>query len=692
MTRVLIVDDNASNLYYLMALLGGHGFDVTCTKHGAEALVRARSHPPELIISDLLMPVMDGYTLLRHWRADPLLAAIPFVVYTATYTEPEDEQLAYSLGADAFILKPCEPDDFLAQIRAILGGKRHTPEGASPDGSDSSPVLEAYSRALIRKLEEKSLQLESSNDALRREIEERKQTEETLRESEERFRQLAENIDEVFWVTTVDHTETLYVSPAFERIWGRPREEVYRSPSTWSDAVHPDDAEELHRSTRDSQDRGQYDRRYRIVRPDGETRWIRDRAFPVKNATGAVYRIVGIAEDITERTRIEGQLLRSQRMESLGTLAGGIAHDLNNCLTPILLSIDLLRETDQDPTRLAILEQVAQSAQQGADMVRQVLSFARGVEGRRIAVSLPSIVRGVERIANDTFLKSIVVTSNIAPSVSAVLGDPTQLHQVLLNLCVNARDAMPDGGTLVLSVAEEIITRRDVHPGTDAKAGSYVVLRVKDSGSGMTQPVLDRIFDPFFTTKPLGKGTGLGLSTSLAIVRSHEGFIRVHSEPGSGSEFAVYLPTYTPSPTVVDVSSSERTTATIARGQREGILIVDDEPQIRDVLGRALEAFGYRVRVAADGREGSTLYAAHAQDIDLIVADMMMPIMDGPAMIRAIRDLNAEVPIVAMSGLADADAARRLEGLGVAELLTKPFTTDALLELLARELAGRRTN
>lgn len=680
MSRVLIVDDNASNIYYLTVLLSSHGFEVVTASHGAEALVRARNQPPTLIISDLLMPVMDGYTLLRHWRADPLLTTIPFIVYTATYTEPEDERLAFSLGADAFILKPCEPDLFLKKMQAVLAGERVSIDGAGAAADDPRQVLEVYSRTLIRKLEEKSLQLETSNNALRREIEERKHTEETLRESEERFRQLAENIDEVFWVTSADKSEMLYVSPAYERIWGRPGEELYRSPSGWSDSVHPDDVEEIKRAVRDDQARGDYNIRYRIIRPDGEIRWIHDRAFPVRGESGEVYRVVGIAEDITERLRIEAQLLRSQRMESLGTLAGGIAHDLNNALTPILLSIALLRETDQDPERLAILDRVAQSAQQGADMVRQVLSFARGVEGRRIALSLSQVVRDVQKIVNDTFRKNIQVTTSIPEALPGVLGDPTQLHQVLLNLCVNARDAMPDGGTLSITLTRETVDGgRDL--GVDL-TGTYVVLRVVDSGSGMPQHVIDRIFEPFFTTKPLGMGTGLGLSTSLAIVRSHGGFMRVSSSPKSGSEFAVYLPVYTEVSPVATVPQS----LPQRRGHGELILVVEDDPQIRNVIARALETFGYRFLLASQGAEGTDLFVQHGNDIALLLVDMMMPIVDGPTMIRAVRDRSPSVPIVAMSGLLDGDAQRSLEGLQVSHQLAKPFTTEALLKTIADAL------
>ncbi len=684
MTRVLIVDDNTNNLYYLTALLRAHDFEVVSAVHGAEALVRARNHPPQLIISDLLMPVMDGYTLLRHWRADSALQAIPFVVFTATYTEPEDEQLAFSLGADAFILKPCEPDEFLAKIHAVLAGERVSVDGRRAPEDESQHVLEVYSRALIRKLEEKSLQLETSNESLRREIEERKHTEEVLRESEARFRQLAENIDEVFWVTTVDKMTMLYVSPAYERIWGRSCQELYASPEVWADSLHPDDADEVRRAASTEQTLGEYDQRYRIIRPDGEVRWIRDRAFPVRDETGTIFRVVGIAEDITERLRIENQLLRSQRMQSLGTLAGGIAHDLNNALTPILMSIDLLRETDRDAERLSILDHVEQSARQGADMVRQVLTFARGVEGRRIAVAVPSIVSDVQKVANDTFLKSILVKTSIADSLPLILGDPTQVHQVLLNLCVNARDAMPNGGAMTIVADSVVIDEQTALLESDAKAGAYVRVCVEDSGEGMAPSVVERIFEPFFTTKPLGKGTGLGLSTSLAIVRSHGGFMRVHSERGKGSAFSMLLPAYQGAARASDDAEASPS----PRGQQQLVLVVDDESLVREMTRRTLEAFGYRVLVASDGAEAIAQLEQQQSAIALIIVDMMMPIMDGPTLVRSLRASNVRTPIVAVSGLADTDEFRNLDTLELSRVLAKPFTAELLLTTVAEVLSA----
>lgn len=680
MTRILIVDDKPDNLYYLKTLLTGSGYDVETAHHGAEALVRARATPPDVVVSDLLMPVMDGYTLLRHWKADPRLRRSPFVVYTATYTEPEDERLALSLGADAFILKPSEPEDFLGKLREV---ETRVGLGAEPmePAPEEDRLEQVYSQTLVRKLEEKTLQLEEANRSLQAEVAERRQTEETLRESEERFRQLAESISEVFWITDVGKTRMLYVSPAYEKIWGRTRASLYAEPSAWLEAIHPEDREEIRRRL-PGQEQQEYDVTYRVLRPDGSLRWIHDRAFPVRDASGVVYRVVGLAEDVTERKAIDAQFLRAQRMESLGTLAGGIAHDLNNVLTPILMAVDLLRLNRDVRLRERALESIEECARKGAEMVRQVLSFARGLEGRRVEVEVESLIREVAGIANDTFLKAIDIRVEVAPDLPRVTGDPTQLHQVLLNLCVNARDAMPRGGVLWIRATRRHLGQADVASHTGVEPGQFVAVAVQDTGTGMPPEVLDRIFEPFYTTKEPGRGTGLGLSTSLAIVRSHGGFFDVTSREGSGTEFTVYLPAAASAGAPGEAAHREEA----PRGHGELILVVDDEALIREVTRQILEAYGYRVELAANGEEGVAQYARLRGDVALVLTDMMMPVMDGAALIAAIHALDPAARIIAVSGLTVDPG---LPPEANVRHLTKPYSRQELLQAIQSMISSR---
>ena len=425
-----------------------------------------------------------------------------------------------------------------------------------------------------------------------RDITERKRTEQALRESEERFREIAENIQEVFWVTNPGKTEILYLSPAYEKIWGRTRESAYSSPRSWADAIHPEDQQRSLSAANGRQSNGTYDEEYRILRPDGSIRWIRDRAFPIRDKGGETRRIVGLASDVTEWKRAERETLRTQRLESIGTLAGGVAHDLNNALAPILMGMELLRMQYPDDTQM--IDTMESSAQRGADMVRQLLTFAKGAQSDRLLVQPRHLFREMERIIRSTFPKNIQLKAACGPKLNTVLGDATQIHQILLNLCVNARDAMPNGGLLTIEAENIEIDSAFVRSHPQAKPGPHVVLRVIDTGSGIPPGVIDRIFDPFFTTKGPENGTGFGLSTVLGIAKSHGGFVTVSSSPGQGSTFVVYLPTAdTGAPDHVPVIAHPS-----FKGNGETVLIVDDEIPVRQVARSVLMGLNFKVLTA----------------------------------------------------------------------------------------------
>jgi PAS domain S-box-containing protein len=400
----------------------------------------------------------------------------------------------------------------------------------------------------------------------------------------------------------------------------------------------------------------------------------------VRDAEDRPASILTIDTDVTARKQLECQYLRTQRLESLGTLASGIAHDLNNVLTPIIMSIELLTMDETDKDRLEVLATIRSSARRGANMVKQVLSFARGVDGRHLDVRVGDLLSDVAKIADDTFLKSIQVCTVIPADLRTVSGEPTQLEQVLLNLCVNARDAMPEGGTLTLSAKNVIVDEHERLLNPDAKAGGYVMILVEDNGIGMPLHVLDKIFDPFFTTKELGKGTGLGLSTSLGIVKSHGGFIRVSSEVDKGTTFSVYLPVQAECPSGADVLEERE----LPRGHGELILVVDDEAALRQVTRRTLEKFGYRAIGASDGQAALAMYANQQETIAAVLTDMMMPAMDGSAIIQRLIEIRREVRVIAASGLsANGPVAR---DAGAMHFLPKPYTTQALLEALRQVL------
>ena len=371
--------------------------------------------------------------------------------------------------------------------------------------------------------------------------------------------------------------------------------------------------------------------------------------------------------------------MRAQRMESIGTLAGGIAHDLNNILAPILMSIDILKLTANDPQAKSVLDTIEVSAKRGADIVRQVLSFARGLEGERVEVQPKHLLKDIESIIKDTFPKNILLRFAIPNDIWTILGDPTQVHQILLNLCVNARDAMPHGGNLTIEAENSVLDEHYAAMNIQAKAGRYVQITVSDSGTGIPPNILEKIFEPFFTTKGINKGTGLGLSTVMAIVKSHGGIINVYSEPNKGTTFKVYLP-------AMEMSSEARKTqleqASLPRGNGETVLLVDDEASIITITTQTLQAFGYRVLTATDGAEAVASYAQHANEIAVVLTDMAMPIMDGAATIRALSKINPAIKIIAASGLHANSDATKASGAGIKHFLTKPYTAGTLLKTL----------
>ncbi len=389
--------------------------------------------------------------------------------------------------------------------------------------------------------------------------------------------------------------------------------------------------------------------------------------------------------DITEKKKLEAQFLRSQRMESIGTLAGGIAHDLNNVLTPLLVAVQMLKEKITDDDGQQLLGVLETNVQRGASLVKQVLAFGRGVTGERAMVYPAHIVREIKQIVHETFPKSVKFEFHSPDDLWTIIGDPTQIHQVLLNLCVNARDAMPKGGVLAIHMENMMFDEIYAGMNPEAQSGPYVCIKVEDTGTGIPKAIQDKIFDPFFTTKALGKGTGLGLSTTMAIVKSHGGFINYYSTPGKGTAFKVYFPANT---TLVDAENAVMEQSQLPRGHNELVLVVDDEEPIRNLAQKVLTRFGYRVLLAADGAEAVSLYAPRQNEIDVVITDMAMPIMDGLATIVALKAINSAVRIVSSSGLATDGGTAMAKNAGIQHFIPKPYTAETMLNTLHEVLHG----
>jgi PAS domain S-box-containing protein len=490
-----------------------------------------------------------------------------------------------------------------------------------------------------------------------------------LRASEERFRQITESISEVFWLTTVDKHEVQYLSPAYDSIWGRSRTEAMATPNAWMDAIHPEDRARVIEAATTNQVFDDYDEEYRIVRPDGAIRWIRDRAFPVRDEQGRVVRVAGVAEDITARRHLEEQLRQSQKMEAIGQLAGGIAHDFNNLLTIIIGNSDLLLAHAADPYR-ELVEEIVTAGERAAGLTRQLLAFSRKQVLAPQLLDLNGVVADTERMLRRIIGEDISLTTRLQRPLPAIKADRGQLEQVLLNLAVNARDAMPLGGMLTIRTMSN---------------GGDVVLDITDTGSGMSDEVKRRVFEPFFTTKPVGKGTGLGLAAVHGFVTQSRGSVTVTSEPGRGTSFRISLPAENAAPLNGPDSGSE--TPALAHGV-ETILLVEDEEGVRALTERVLRRAGYRVLSAATVAEAEAIAESHATPIDVLLTDVVMPDRSGPVLAEQLLARHPEMKVLYVSGYTD-DAVVRRGVVGEAmPFLEKPFLPSVLTRKIRDVLAA----
>lgn len=588
------------------------------------------------------------------------------------------EQYEAALAEDSFELVLCDynlPDyDGLSALKLAREKRPLTPViMISGSVGEEEAVKSLHLGATDYLLKHQLERLPSSVERAMKEAEEhrkRRQAEAKLRENEEMLRDLFENAHDLIQSVRLDGS-FLFVNRAWRQTLGYSEAEI--SGLALKDIVHPS-------SLAHCQEQFQRvlagavlnrveavfltkDRREIVVEGNSSCRFMDGQ--PV--ATRSIFR------DITERKNTERQMLRAQRLESIGTLASGVAHDLNNALAPILMSTQLLRMEYSDAAKT--IDIVESSAKRGADMVRQLLTFAKGVEGARLLVQPRHLFKEMERIIKATFPKNIQLRIQFPRELRTILGDATQLHQVLLNLCVNARDAMPHGGTLTLEAENAEIDATYASAVPEAKPGSYVAWRVKDTGTGIPPEILDRIFDPFFTTKGPDKGTGLGLSTVTGIVRSHGGFLRVYSTPGQGTTFAVYLP-------VSEAGAAPEVTLKPEcgfRGNGETVLVVDDDESVRQITRVVLTALNLQVLTAEDGTEALVKVSEHRADIRLVITDLHMPHLDGLNFVRVLRRMLPQVRVIVASGRMEEREEKEFGTLGVSALLAKPFTQEKLV-------------
>jgi PAS domain S-box-containing protein len=514
---------------------------------------------------------------------------------------------------------------------------------------------------------------------------ERKRQEAELRASAERLALASKSAQMGIFDYDIEHGRLMWDEQMLS-IYGVRREDFGGGYPSWRERVHPDDLEAAEASVNDSiAGLHPFQASFRIIRPDGKTRFIEAATVMQRDASGRATRMTGVNIDVTAKKQLEAQLLRSQRLESVGRLAGGLAHDLNNLLAPMLIGPSMLRDSVQSQEGRSLLDTIESSAQRAASVIRQLLTFSRGTEGARAPVDCSAIIEDMLHIIRETFPRNITARRSNLASSTTVLGDSTQLHQVLMNLCVNARDEMPEGGTLDLRLENVEVDARLARMYPWSQPGRFVMISVSDDGRGIDPEHMDKLFEPFFTTKGVGFGTGLGLATVLGIVKNHGGFVQVQSQLGRGSEFKVFLPAS--SADIVQESAQDRDQ--FPRGHGELVLVVDDEESIRRVTRAMLERSGYRVLLATSGEEALTLHRENHGQVNLILSDLVMPGMDGDSLIRAIRAVDRSVRLIVMSGDVGAQGHQSPIARMVDGLLEKPFTMEAILRSLHAALADR---
>ncbi len=804
MTRILIADDNAQNLYLLRMLLQGHGFTVDEAGNGAEALAVARRLPPDIIVSDMLMPVVDGYMLLRHWRNDEALRSIPFMVYTATFTEPKDERLAMALGADAFVVKPAEPEALLARIEEVLAQKVRggLPSLAKRPAEDQS-LLQEYNEILVHKLEQKAAQLERVNCELLEEISERRRTESELRLSEERYRNLFNSILDPLFVHDRETLSYLAVNDAAIDRYGYSRDDFAHmtrkeiclpedlpSMPGFAGGIDVDRAEIVRHRRRDGSvfevEQSSHDIDFagrpaclvqardltgirraeaemaqtarllqavvegtsdavfvkdltgkylmfnaaasrlvgkpveevignddfalfgaeealtimgndRLVMESGEVQTVEEHLFaagvqriyhaikaPYRDESGNVIGVVGVSRDISEHRKLEEQLRQSQKMEAVGRLAGGIAHDFNNLLTVIAGYSDMIiSNPGVSQSDLEAILVIQQAGERAAALTRQLLGFSRQTILQPRVLNLNDVILDTGNMLRRLIGEDLEFTTVLAPNLSLVKVDPSQLDQVLMNLAVNARDAMPRGGALTLETANVLLDGdyAAMHP--DCKPGPHVMLTMTDTGCGMTREVLSRIFEPFFTTKAVGMGTGLGLAMVFGIVQQSGGFIHVYSEVGRGTTFRIYLPAV--DEPVPEIAAGG---ALPDLGGTETVLLVEDDAALCELALMSLKRYGYRVLSAYDGRNALQAAQEHTGPIHILLTDVVMPNMGGPELAQELRMRFPGIRVLFTSGYTDDAVVRHGLLEAHASFIQKPYTPQALGKKLREVLEG----
>ena len=661
--KVLIVDDRLEDRSLLRCILQHHGWRVTEAGDGLEALDQLGRERPELVISDALMPKMDGFSLLRAMQSDPALAAIPFVFHTATYTGQHERELAMSMGAVGFMVKPLTPEALWQELSAIVDGLAVAavvaPAVESPAADEE--FLEKYSAMVATKLEEKVRELEQIKEKWEKTFD-AMPTILTIQDKEMRITQANRAAAECFKTTPQE-----LVGRLCHEIFNGSREPCPNCPVLLT--------------IQDGQSHTQ------VVTHERLGKIFHVNTAPIFDRDQHLEYIVHAARDISEVKRLEGELFQAQKMEAIGTLVGGIAHDFNNILTPILGYAEMAKQ------KIALgqlpnddLDEILIAGRRAKDLVRQILTFSRKGKHEVGPMEPSLLVKEALKLLRSGLPATIEIKQDIDPACGIIMADPTTIYQIVVNLCTNAFQAMEDErGSLAVSLKRVELTAAELSGHEHLSPGPYVELMVKDSGSGIEPATLSHIFEPYFTTKTDGKGTGLGLAVVHGIVNNLKGMIKVESMVGRGSTFLVYLP-------ALETRNEEKTAAQSVASRfvpgSERIMVVDDDSMILTLLKTVLGRLGYKVSTYLDSEQALAALTANPRAFDLLITDQTMPGLTGADLTRAVLRLRSDLPVILCTGYSSVFSEAQAKELGIKRYFTKPIELKELAKAIREELGN----
>lgn len=669
--KILVAEDTEDSRIMLELALTGEGYAVMSGSNGAEALEIAQATPPDLIISDILMPEMDGFELCRQIKANPKLRDIPFIFYTATYTDHQDEELALALGADRFLIKPIEPSTLMSIIRDELLKSHKTDSEISRDSHlDAVEIEDMHLHSVSRKLDKKINELEKEREALKK--------------SEEKYRYLVESIQDYYFFYTRNYDDYyVYVSPSIKNVLGYKPEEFLTHRSAYLTNNQKNEEADHHALLAISgKEQAPYE--MEIYHKDGSVRWLEVKESPTLNQQGAVQYIEGIAHDITERKQAEEMLQRSQKMEALGKLTGGIAHDFNNMLGVVLGYAEILEESlNQQPKLAQYAHAIYHAAQRGKKLTKKLLAFSRHKVSDDTVLNINTLLQDQRHMLEKILTVRIKLIYDLADDLWTVEIDTGDLEDSIVNLSINAMHAMQNGGELTIRTSNEHLNAVDAKR-LNLTPGDYILLSVTDTGHGMDSATKAKIFDPFYTTKE-EYGTGLGLSQVYGFIERCNGAIEVFSELQSGTRFDLYFPRNFQLATKEKIPNIN---STPKYQGNETLLVVDDEKSLADLAKEILSSQGYKVLIATTGEQAIAIL--ENETIDLIISDVLMPDMDGFQLSTVIRQRFPDTKIQLVSGYTDdwqMNRNNKEEDKALhKDILHKPYSSETLLTQIRKQL------